>query len=513
LSSLAACLPAGSVFAETITLDARLRITAADDPAGFEIVNNELKWETTKTAVIVCDMWDAHWCKGATARVGELVVPMNDFLTIARAKGMLIIHAPSGTVNYYANHPARKRATDAPKAANLPPDIDTWCNWISDSEKEAYPIDQSDGGCDCQPRCEGGSPWRKEIEGLTIGAEDAISDSGAEIWNLMEARGIDNVMLVGVHTNMCVLGRPFGLRNMARNGKNVLLARDLTDTMYNSGMAPKVSHFTGTDLIVEHIEKYVCPTIVSSEITGKDAFRFKDDKRKRLAFVIAENEYQSSRMIPEFARKMQVRYDFACDFCIGIAKATGPERHNIAGMGALRGADLAVIYVRRRALPAEQMKYLQDYLATGKGLIGIRTASHAFDAKGDAPAGLVEWKTFDPEVLGGNYHGHYGRNPEGTDVEIAASARSHPALTGVKAFNSPSWLYEVMPLAATTQVLMTGTIKGKPAEPVAWVNTYGNNRVFFTSLGHWDDWKIDSFDRLITNAVFWTMHMPIPERQ
>ena len=62
---------------------------------------------------------------------------------------------------------------------------------------------------------------------------DAISDSGVEIWNLLEERGINNVILLGVHTNMCVLGRPFGLRQMAKNGKNVVLMRDMTDTMYN----------------------------------------------------------------------------------------------------------------------------------------------------------------------------------------------------------------------------------------------------------------------------------------
>ncbi len=70
-----------------------------------------------------------------------------------------------------------------------------------------------------------------------------------------------------------------------------------------------------------------------------------------------------------------------------------------------------------------------------------------------------------------------------------------------------------MPLAPAAQVLMTGTIKENPAEPVAWTNTYKGARVFYTSLGHWDDWKIDNFDRLITNAIFWAMRQPLPKSQ
>ena len=111
-------------------------------------------------------------------------------------------------------------------------------------------------------------------------SKDIISDKGDEIWNSMEARGIKNVLLVGVHTNMCVLGRPFGLRQMAQNGKNVALVRDMTDTMYNPKKRPFVSHFAGTDLVVQHVEKFWCPSITSTALTGKAPFRFKNDPRK-----------------------------------------------------------------------------------------------------------------------------------------------------------------------------------------------------------------------------------------
>jgi nicotinamidase-related amidase len=217
-------------------------------------VRKKMEWEPKQTALIICDMWDQHWCQGASRRVGEIAPRMNRIVRRARNQGMLIIHAPSGTVDYYEDHPCRKPAQNAPKAANLPGDISKWRNWIDDNEKTlGYPIDHSDGGCDCQPVCKQGSPWRRQVGAIEIRNQDAISDSGVEIWNLLEQRGIENVIIMGVHTNMCVLGRPFGLRNMSRYGKNVVLMRDMTDTMYNSRMRPFVNHFTGTDLVVEHL--------------------------------------------------------------------------------------------------------------------------------------------------------------------------------------------------------------------------------------------------------------------
>jgi nicotinamidase-related amidase len=125
------------------------------------------------------------------------------------------------------------------------------------------------------------APWKSQIAVLKIDADkDAISDSGPEIWSMLEERGIHNVILLGVHTNMCVLGRPFGLRQMAKNGKNVVLMRDMTDTMYNPAKRPFVSHFEGTRLIIEYIQAYVCPTITSDQLIGGNEFRFKGDEAK-----------------------------------------------------------------------------------------------------------------------------------------------------------------------------------------------------------------------------------------
>ena len=249
------------------------------DSEQFVIITEQQTWHPNQTAIIICDMWDQHWCRGATDRVAELAPAINAFISAGRNKGILIIHAPSSVVNYYRDHPARKNARAAPKAENIPKNMADWCHSIEGEDVNLWPIDQSDGGCDCSPACEQGSPWRKQIETIEIKKNDIISDSGIEVWNVFEERGIQNVILVGVHTNMCVIGRPFGLRNMKRVGKNVVLCRDLTDTMYNSRKKPFVSHFEGTELIIEYIEKYICPTISSTDLRHEPAFQFKDDRK------------------------------------------------------------------------------------------------------------------------------------------------------------------------------------------------------------------------------------------
>ncbi|MHC4890571.1 MAG: ThuA domain-containing protein [Planctomycetota bacterium] len=497
---------------DKLIVTSRSRVETREGSGKFRVVYKKLEWKPSETAIIICDMWNEHWCKGATRRVAEMAPYMNEVVSKARSKGMLIVHAPSGTIGHYKDHPARKRAQSSPKAANLPKNISKWCTWKSVKEKKAeYPIDQSDGGCDCEPKCKGGSPWRKQIETIKIRSEDAISDSGVEIWNLLEQHGIDNVILMGVHTNMCVLGRPFGLRNMARYGRNVVLMRDMTDTMYNSRMRPYVSHFSGTDLIVKHIEKFVCPTITSGMFTSRPQFSFKNDKRPRMVFISAESEYKAAESYPGFAHELEMKYGLNCEILQGSIQKSGEDRNYISGMETLSKADLVLVFVRRRAFQAEQMQYFRDYLERGKPLIGLRTASHAFDTRGKAPDGHVEWRKFDAEVLGGNYDGHYGSGPV-TTVTAAAGAKGHPVLAGVQTpFASIGSLYEVSPLSRSAKQLLTGTIPNKEAEPVAWTNTYKKARVFYTSLGHPDDFKNPQFRRLLINAVFWAMNKPVPK--
>lgn len=256
----------------------------------FKTVTEKELWAPSKTAIIVCDVWDLHHCKNAVMRVKEMAPRMNQLIEKAREEGALIIHSPSSCVDFYEGHPARLRAQNVPKATNLPEDIGNWCYQIPAEEQAVYPLDQSDGGEDDDPTEHAawakyladmgrnpGSPWVRQYDVIKIHSVDAITDDGKEVWSLLEHHDIENVLLVGVHTNMCVLGRPFGLRQLSKNGKNVALVRDMTDAMYNPKMWPYVNHYRGTDLIIEHIEKFVCSTTTSDQILGGTPFRFSGD--------------------------------------------------------------------------------------------------------------------------------------------------------------------------------------------------------------------------------------------
>ena len=225
-------------------------------------------WKSSETAIIICDMWDNHTCKGAAARVAALAPKVDAFVSAARARGVFIVHAPSDVMKFYEGTPQRLRAQAAP-AAKPPMPIRT--RELMPERESPLPIDDSDW-CDCRPKCDiqaaraNGWPWKRQIATIRILPEDAVSDQGQEIYNLFEQRGIKNVIVCGVHTNICVLKRSFGIRQMVLLGKNVALARDLTDCLYDPAKRPFTTHDNGTALLVQHIEKYWCPSLASTDL-------------------------------------------------------------------------------------------------------------------------------------------------------------------------------------------------------------------------------------------------------
>ncbi len=226
---------------------------------GFSVRFTPAEWKPSETAMIVVDMWDNHWCPTSAARVVEIAPRIDAFVAACRERGVHIIHAPSDCMDFYADHPARRRAMLTPKAGKLPDGIDIVVQEHSRRGKRKIPNrserrrlrrGESSKKRQCVEAADRRDPDRRR-------AATTISASGSEVWSILEEQGVKNVLLMGVHTNMCVLGRPFGLRNLSRFGKNTVLVRDLTDTMYNPKAWPYVNHFRGTQLIVEHIEKYV----------------------------------------------------------------------------------------------------------------------------------------------------------------------------------------------------------------------------------------------------------------
>ena len=222
-------------------------------------------WRTAETAIIVCDMWDDHYCQLAAQRVGVMAPRMNRVLSAARSHGVMIIHAPSGCMDVYADTPYRQRMQQASEA-DPPVPIGRWC-YLDPEVEPALPIKDDVSPCDDPVVGERVRRYSRQHAALDIIGYDGVSDSGTEIYNYCRQEGIKNIVLMGVHTNMCVLGRPFGIRQQVRLGMNVVLCRDLTDAMYDPREPPYVSHDRGTQLVVEHIERYWCPSITASDLT------------------------------------------------------------------------------------------------------------------------------------------------------------------------------------------------------------------------------------------------------
>jgi len=227
----------------------------ARDPNGrarWEVIETPRALRARETAILICDMWDKHWSRGASERVEEMAPRMDGVIRGARARGVHIIHAPSDTMSAYAGTPARERILRVPPVEPPPPLA---------HDDPPLPIDDSDGGSDTG-ETSSHRAWSRQHPLIEIDqARDVISDNGREVYSYLQQQGITHLIIMGVHTNMCVLNRSFAIKQMVRWGVDVALARNLTDTMYNPAMRPYVSHDEGTRLVVEYIEKFWCPTV------------------------------------------------------------------------------------------------------------------------------------------------------------------------------------------------------------------------------------------------------------
>jgi nicotinamidase-related amidase len=227
-----------------------------------------LRWPVARTAIVICDMWDTHTCGMSAQRVALMAPRMNQVVSAARSLGVMIIHSPSDTMKFYEGTSWRERMRNAPTAAS-PFAIINRCPRVPEEERD-FPIDDSAGGCDdpiVKPETGPPYPWSREHPAIDVVGFDGVSESGQEIYNFCKQEGIDKIVLMGVHTNICILNRGFGARQMTRLGFEVVLARDLTDSMYDPRTRPFVSHARGTELVIEHIETMWCPSILSEDLT------------------------------------------------------------------------------------------------------------------------------------------------------------------------------------------------------------------------------------------------------
>jgi nicotinamidase-related amidase len=250
-----ACTFAAVSWAADLHLPLRSRVEAFKGSGEWDAVRIDTHLLPSQTAILICDMWDKHWCTGASRRVQVLASRMAPVIDAARARGIQIIHAPSETMIFYQDWPQRQRMLRVAKVEPPAP------LGIIDPP---LPIDDRSGGCDTGDAQY--KAWTREIAALSIADNDVISDDGAEIYSLLRERGLRNLLVMGVHVNMCILNRSFAIKKMTNWGIRCILLRDLTDSMYDPKDRPYVSHEQGTELVIQHIEKYWCPSATSLDL-------------------------------------------------------------------------------------------------------------------------------------------------------------------------------------------------------------------------------------------------------
>ncbi|MBX9627221.1 MAG: ThuA domain-containing protein [Gemmataceae bacterium] len=209
------------------------------------------------------------------------------------------------------------------------------------------------------------------------------------------------------------------------------------------------------------------------------------DKKLTVCLVSGSFEYKSDESLAAFRKYLEANYPVRCTLAVAKTEA------ETTGLDNLADADVAVFFTRRLRIPEAELAKVKKYVASGKPVVGIRTASHGFQ----------DWLEMDRLVFGGNYKGHYGEK-NGYALAVAGGAKNHPVLAGVGAFRAAGSLYKNPDVGEGVTVLLRGSIPDH-TEPVAWVREADGRRSVYTSLGHPDDFRDPNFTRLLVNALAW----------
>ncbi|QDV33357.1 Trehalose utilization [Tautonia plasticadhaerens] len=205
----------------------------------------------------------------------------------------------------------------------------------------------------------------------------------------------------------------------------------------------------------------------------------------KVCLVSGSWEYDSEASLTTFSRFVEANYPAQCT----LIQAEAVD--DLPGLETLDECDVALFFTRRLTIDGDQLRRVKAYATSGRPIVGVRTASHGFQ----------NWLEMDPEIFGGNYHGHY-KNELTTEVALAEGAEGHPALDGFRPYTSRASLYEVSPLAGDCRVLLVGT-SPEGREPLCWTRERDGGRVFYTSLGHQADFEEEAFLAMLADALFW----------
>lgn len=266
-------------------------------------------------------------------------------------------------------------------------------------------------------------------------------------------------------------------------------------------------------------------------------------KGKHIALVSGDEEYRSEEALPMLAKILATHHGFKCTVLFAINEETGEidpmQQTNIPGLHHLENADLMVLFTRFRELPDEQMKQIIDYTNSGRPVLGLRTATHAFKYDRNKNSIYAKYDCKDENFKGGygrqvlgetwvSHHGDHGK--ESTRGLAHAANADHPILKGVEDMWCPSDVYDVTELTGPSEVLVDGQVltgmkpsdgpnPDKETRPVAWTKVYTgeerkDSRVFCSTMGAAIDLVNEGIRRLCVNACYWCMGMEnqIPDK-
>lgn len=256
-------------------------------------------------------------------------------------------------------------------------------------------------------------------------------------------------------------------------------------------------------------------------------------KGKRVVLVAGDEEYRSEELMPQLAKILSQHHGMDCTVVFSIDPATGKinpnQSDNIPGLHRLKGADLMIIATRFRSLADDQMQHIVDYVEAGKPVIGLRTATHAFNIPASGKFAKYSWNNKDPEfqqgfgrqVLGETWIAHHGKHGSESTRGIVADA-DHKIATGISDGDiwGPSDVYTVrLPLPEGNHTVFLGAIltgmnpddqvvddkRNDPMMPIGWTSSYKGGRVFTSTMGAATDFSSEGVRRMVVNATYWCL--------
>jgi len=234
----------------------------------WRVVNTPVQWRTDETLIIIKDMWNKHWCFNGADIIQQMFPRFNEVIHHARSLGVQIVHVPSSpAIHSYHRHPSYDYMLKFPQFP-LPEFVD--------HDDYPMPLNVDDAGANGPileiGRQPDGYSQIKDIDIVfeTNGLKDGICETFELVWNMMVSKDIKNVILTGCATNMCLMNKPLGIRNLVSHGINVVVVRDMTNPMYNPASPPYVNMPEANKMMSEYFEKFWCPTIGSDEILSSE---------------------------------------------------------------------------------------------------------------------------------------------------------------------------------------------------------------------------------------------------